>query len=210
MIVELAAPRCASARPKFGMRACHFDGDVSKFIFFLLPILLLLIANSIMFCFIAYNLYENHTSAKRGGHRSKKMDQMVIFVRLFLGMGITWYFEILVFALSNHNVHPNVFIFTDTLNMCQGVWVFFIFVCKRNVYGVMTGQARELYNTVRHTVRSLTRQATGSTHPTSRPSTHTNQERVKSNTSTFTREITLDTGSVLEAHQMSYANLKDK
>ena len=59
------------------------------------------------------------TSAKRGGNRSKKMDQMVIFVRLFLGMGITWYFEILVFALSNHNVHPNVFIFTDTLNMCQ-------------------------------------------------------------------------------------------
>ena len=47
------------------------------------------------------------------------MDQMVIFIRLFLGMGIIWYFEILAFALSDHNIHPNVFIFTDTLNMCQ-------------------------------------------------------------------------------------------
>ena len=47
------------------------------------------------------------------------MDQMVIFIRLFLGMGIIWYFEILAFALSNQNIHPNVFIFTDTLNMCQ-------------------------------------------------------------------------------------------
>jgi len=210
MIVELAAPRCASARPKFGMRTCHFYGDVAKFIFFLLPILLLLIANSIMFCFIAYNLYKNHTSAKRGGHRSKKMDQMVIFVRLFLGMGITWYFEILVFALSNHNVHPNVFIFTDTLNMCQGVWVFLIFVCKRNVYGVMTGQARGLYNTVRHTVRSLSRQVTGSTNPTSKLSFPSKLKREESNTSTFTRDISLTTGSVPEAHQMSYANLKDK
>ena len=41
------------------------------------------------------------------------------------------------------------------------MWVFLIFVCKRNVYGVMTGQARGLYNTVRHTVRSLSRQVTG-------------------------------------------------
>ena len=44
---------------------------------------------------------------------------MVTFVRLFLGMGLTWYFEILSFALSDHNIHPNVFIFTDTLNMLQ-------------------------------------------------------------------------------------------
>ena len=55
----------------------------------------------------------------RGGVRSRKMDQMMIFVRLFLGMGLTWYFEILAFALSNQNIHPNVFIFTDTLNMLQ-------------------------------------------------------------------------------------------
>ena len=35
-------------------------------------------------------------------------------------------------------------------------------------------------------------------------------KRDASNTSTFTREISLNTGSVPEAHQMSYANLKDK
>ena len=46
------------------------------------------------------------------------MDQMVIFICLFLGMGI-FYFKILAFALSDYNIHPNVFIFTDTLNMCQ-------------------------------------------------------------------------------------------
>merc|ERR1719458_1377021 len=137
MIVELAAPRCAPVRPKFGMKSCNFYGGVDKFVFLFLPILLLLIANSIMFCFISYNLYKNHKSSARGEGRSKTRDQMVIFVRLFLGMGITWYFEILAFALS-HRINPNVFIVTDTLNMCQGVWVFAIFVCKRNVYKVMS------------------------------------------------------------------------
>ena len=47
------------------------------------------------------------------------MDQMVIFVRLFLGMGIIWYFEILAFALTSYKLNVNIFILTDTLNMCQ-------------------------------------------------------------------------------------------
>ena len=50
----------------------------------------------------------------------------------------------------------------------------------------------------------------GSTNPTSKQSLHSKMKRDASNTSTFTREISLNTGSVPEAHQMSYANLKDK
>ena len=44
---------------------------------------------------------------------------MLIYIRLFLGMGITWYFEILNFALSSLEPDPRWLIFTDTLNMCQ-------------------------------------------------------------------------------------------
>ena len=47
------------------------------------------------------------------------MDTMCIYLRLFLGMGIIWYFEILAFALTSYNLNPNIFILTDTLNMCQ-------------------------------------------------------------------------------------------
>ena len=43
----------------FKNRTCHFYGGVAKFAFLYLPILLLLIANSVMFCFIAYNMYMN-------------------------------------------------------------------------------------------------------------------------------------------------------
>ena len=40
-------------------RFCHFHGGVAKFTFLLFPILLLLIANSVMFCSIAHTLYKN-------------------------------------------------------------------------------------------------------------------------------------------------------
>merc|ERR1719228_1852152 len=143
-------------------------------------------------------MYMNHTTSKRGGGRSKKMDQMVIFIRLFLGMGIIWYFEILAFALSDQNIHPNVFIFTDTLNMCQGVWVFAIFVCKRNVYAVMSGQARGLYSTI----RSMSRQMSGAANRTPAPSVRGKLKKAPSSTSTATREMSLSSG-VPEAHQMS-------
>ena len=44
---------------------------------------------------------------------------MLIYIRLFLGMGITWYFEILNFALSALDPDPRWLVLTDTLNMCQ-------------------------------------------------------------------------------------------
>ena len=44
---------------------------------------------------------------------------MCIYLRLFFGMGIIWYFELLAFALAPYNLNPNVFVLTDTLNMLQ-------------------------------------------------------------------------------------------
>jgi len=73
---------------------------------------------------------------------------MLIYIRLFLGMGITWYFEVINFALSSLEPDPRWLMLTDTLNMCQGVWVFIIFVCKKNVLKVVTRKSNSLYNTI--------------------------------------------------------------
>ena len=59
----------------------------------------------------------NSTSKKTS--RSEKADKMCIYLRLFFGMGIIWYFELLAFALAPYNLNPNVFVLTDTLNMLQ-------------------------------------------------------------------------------------------
>ena len=59
------------------------------------------------------------SSSNKKGSRSEKVDTMCIYLRLFLGMGIIWYFEILAFALTSYKLNVNIFILTDTLNMCQ-------------------------------------------------------------------------------------------
>ena len=39
---------------------------------------------------------------------------LLLFFSLFF-----WYFEILAFALTSYKLNANIFILTDTLNMCQ-------------------------------------------------------------------------------------------
>jgi len=86
---------------------------------------------------------------------------MCIYLRLFLGMGIIWYFEILAFALTSYNLNPNIFILTDTLNMCQGLWCFIIFVCKRNVMKVVRGKSKRLYSMARQLSRAMSNGGSG-------------------------------------------------
>jgi len=149
LIVELAAPQCASIRPKFGTSRCHFYGGVDKFVWLYLPILILLLINSGMFIYVVTNICKNDSgSDSKSGNRSEKRDKMLIYIRLFLGMGITWYFEVINFALSSLEPDPRWLMLTDTLNMCQGVWVFIIFVCKKNVLKVVTRKSNSLYNTI--------------------------------------------------------------
>ena len=53
---------------------------------------------------------------------------------MVFGMGILWYFELLSFALQEEGKDENNLVyFTDSINMLQGVWIFFIYVLKQNV-----------------------------------------------------------------------------
>jgi hypothetical protein len=99
---------------------------------------------------------KNEAIAMKTGSRTEKLDQICLYLRLFLGMGTIWYFELLAFAVSG--APEEIFYLTDTLNMLQagnllplpacfqGVWVFLTFVCKRNVLKVVTRRSDHLYS----------------------------------------------------------------
>jgi len=151
-IVEVTAPRCAEIRPKFGHKSCLFYGKLDKFVWLYLPILVLLIINTFMFVYITINVLmnrknESKQSGKQGG-RLERIDHICLYLRLFFGMGIIWYFELLTFAVGEA-ASEEVFYFTDVLNMLQGVWVFLTFVCKKNVIKVVTRKTDKLYSEVR-------------------------------------------------------------
>ena len=52
------------------------------------------------------------------------------YLKIFIGMGVIWMFEI--FATN---------VFTDVLNMLQGVYVFWAFVCTRKIGNIVFGKA---------------------------------------------------------------------
>ena len=57
-----------------------------------------------------------------------------VYFRLFMGLGLIWYFEILFWALGMEETdYAKV---PDIFNMLQGVWVFLTFICKKNVLRV--------------------------------------------------------------------------
>merc|ERR1719251_739688 len=74
---------------------------------------------------------------------------MVLYLRLFFGMGIIWYFEVISFYYDGE--WSTV---TDVINMLQGVWVFLTFVCKRNVLQVILRKRDKLYSAVLQRARS--------------------------------------------------------
>merc|ERR1712080_654468 len=123
-IVEVTAPRCAEIRPKFGHKSCLFYGKLDKFVWLYLPILVLLIINTFMFVYITINVLmnrknESKQSGKQGG-RLERIDHICLYLRLFFGMGIIWYFELLTFAVGEA-ASEEVFYFTDVLNVIQVV-----------------------------------------------------------------------------------------
>ena len=65
------------------------------------------------------------------------MDRFLLFIKLFFGMGFTWIIDIISGLISDDVVAEHHWYFTDILNMLQGVYIFIIFVCKRNVFRII-------------------------------------------------------------------------
>ena len=53
------------------------------------------------------------------GKRKEKLDRIPLYLRLFLGMGIIWYFEVLALALNTKGASQRWTYFADVLNMLQ-------------------------------------------------------------------------------------------
>ena len=66
------------------------------------------------------------------------MDKFVMYLKLFIGMGFIWIFEI-ISGLVHKETGAAAWYFTDVLNMLQGFYIFFVFICKRKVFNVICG-----------------------------------------------------------------------
>nr|XP_040579384.1 G-protein coupled receptor Mth2-like isoform X1 [Lepeophtheirus salmonis] len=147
--VELTAPECSKFKPRFGEKQCFFAGKEAIFLYFNIPILIMLLINTIMFFGTVMTILKVQRAAKSYfKNQRESLDRFALFMKLFLGMGIIWIFEILAKGTSGI-VPQEVWYFTDILNMLQGFYVFLIFVCKRNVIEVILKKDSKLGSSVK-------------------------------------------------------------
>ncbi|XP_065201057.1 G-protein coupled receptor Mth2-like [Planococcus citri] len=128
-----------SFRPEFGVRYCWFYGDTAKFIYFYLPVSVVLSYNLYLFLSTARQIIKLQRDSNRlfnqeskryvGTHNFKKeTHKLMLYAKLFGLMGVTWIFEILSWAIGGP---PYFWYVTDAINSLRGLFIFLIFCCKK-------------------------------------------------------------------------------
>ncbi|XP_059052082.1 G-protein coupled receptor Mth2-like [Achroia grisella] len=117
---------------------CSFY-QISRTIYLLTPILLILIINSLLFCLTYYKIWTIRMELSRlndndhNDHRTNKKNEnrFALFLRLSLVMGTNWIFEIVGALVDLPQWFENL---VDTYNVLIGVFIFFLFVFKTNIF----------------------------------------------------------------------------
>ncbi|XP_068204273.1 uncharacterized protein [Palaemon carinicauda] len=127
-------------RPNFGVSKCWFDKDISQWAYFYGFVLVLVIANIIFFCQVAYILIVAQNDPILQRTRQQDRERMWLYVKLFVVMGITWLAEV----ISWQEKTCEAWIITDIINSLQGVSIFVIFICKRNLLKKVEARIRKV------------------------------------------------------------------
>ncbi|XP_058833696.1 G-protein coupled receptor Mth2-like isoform X2 [Topomyia yanbarensis] len=126
-------------RPRFGEYGCFiFRDKLVEFIYFYLPLLILVMANLYFFVVTAIRIvriqHATDVALRNGSRRHSKFEKdrhrFSLYLRLFIVMGVTWTFEIVSWAVGSSDWF---FYVSDVCNCLLGVIIFFLFVWKQKV-----------------------------------------------------------------------------
>jgi G protein-coupled receptor Mth (Methuselah protein) len=105
-----------------------------------MPMACLLGANLMLFIMTALrirrvkNAATNTADSKKHSRLTDDTDRFILYVRLFIVMGITWTAELVSWSFESEKDNLRwVFFFTDICNCIQGIIIFFLFVWKPKV-----------------------------------------------------------------------------
>ncbi|XP_077300265.1 G-protein coupled receptor Mth2-like [Arctopsyche grandis] len=114
-------------KPGFGNNACWFTEKVATWGYFYGPILVILILNVLLFLITSHKLWNKTSYNNVSKIRSLKY-KFVLYLKLFLVMGISWLFEIISFIHDGRHI---VWMIADAFNCLQGVVFFLVLIAFR-------------------------------------------------------------------------------
>ncbi|GAB6030887.1 hypothetical protein CHUAL_007719 [Chamberlinius hualienensis] len=112
-----------------------FTNEISLFIFFYTPIIIILIENLVFFLLTIWSI-RKASQGTRIVNRNANKNLLRVFVKLFIVMGICWLAEAISSLLVNRT-DESVWYFTDLINNLQGVAIFVVYVCKKSTWKVL-------------------------------------------------------------------------
>ena len=128
--------------PNVGMQSCFLHED-SWSLFLHLPLFIIMLVNTGFYIYTVINIFRTKYvflsfymkylpsyHYRKTVNKLKMKENVLIFTKLFLVMGILWGFEILSF-----HVHSHLFtLIFGILNISRGSFMFIIFILKSSVF----------------------------------------------------------------------------
>uniref|UniRef100_A0A1I8NKJ3 G-protein coupled receptors family 2 profile 2 domain-containing protein n=1 Tax=Musca domestica TaxID=7370 RepID=A0A1I8NKJ3_MUSDO len=123
-------------KPGIGLEMCWIDTRKwSAALYFYLPNFAIMVFNITAFFQVAMVIYEvkRDVSTYETNREKKRRENVLIILRLFLIMGISWIMDIISYCCRKYESLDFLFGITDFSNASQGVLIFFLFILRQNV-----------------------------------------------------------------------------
>ncbi|XP_045536560.1 G-protein coupled receptor Mth2 [Papilio machaon] len=135
--------------PGFGAMRCWFTNWMSELVYFLSPVLVLVVCNVVLFSVTAHRIrsIRQETAILKGAEsaRSDKLkrdkQRFGLYLKLFMVMGVNWTVEIISFSVGGSNWY---WILIDISNIALGAVIFLIFVWKKKVRNLVAKKWRSI------------------------------------------------------------------
>lgn len=128
--------------PAVSKGQCFVRNGLPQLIFFYGPMGIIILTNIILFSLTAYRIRQvkkdtkmlKHAESKR--HSEDDQQKFKLYLKLLLAMGVNWSMEIISWGVNfkEQEIPPYIWYLTDFCNATYGVFIFFIFVFKKNIW----------------------------------------------------------------------------
>ncbi len=154
LCTNFLGPEGSPARPEYGEGVCWIANRSALFLYFALPVALVLIINSSFFIATTISICKVQENTKAVTKKSSDKNRLVLYVKLCAIMGLTWIFAFIA-AAADSEVCWYIFLIFNSL---QGVFIFCAFALTQKVLALL----RERFSGGGHHRRSGASKATNS------------------------------------------------
>jgi len=117
---------------------CFIDDDLSRFMTFFIPGLIILSLNGILFFFIGREIHETLAGAPKSDQRDRKKEFRV-YISIYVSIGLSWVLGYLMLLIPEEHIVTIFLILFTIFTPLQGVFIFIFYCINKKVAAKWAG-----------------------------------------------------------------------